>query len=262
MNEKTKQALNKMLTLFESGDVPEALAIACLPSYDVPSAHWSICNRLLAFLNHTIDARGFRQWKMVGRWPKKGAKAIYIICPQVVKKENADGEKVQAIIGFRAAPVFRFEDTDGKELQVDHLPPKQLPPLIEVAEKWDINVSWKGLPSNIYGLFSPSRKVIELCTYDESVFFHELAHAAHHKTLGTGVQIALWRKEVVAELTAAVLALLCKKQCNTGAHYRYISDYAQKANQDAYHACMAVVTDVGQCLDLILAEKKEVLVAA
>lgn len=262
MNEKVRNTLNTMLELFQSGNVPEALATTLLPSLDVPSSRWSICNRLLMFLNNTGDARGYRQWKQIGRWPRKGAKAFGIICPQIAKKTNDEGEKEDVIIGFRVAPVFRMEDTDGKELVVEHLPPPEFPPLYRVAELWGIKVSWKALPPSIYGLYSPSRKVIELCTYEEDVFFHELAHAAHERVIGNLSTVQNWRKEVVAELTAAVLAHVYGKRCNDGAHYRYIESYAQQANLDAYHACMAVVTDVGQCLDVIMHTYEEVPVAA
>ena len=255
MNEKAKQALDKIIDLFKSGDVPEALSITLLPRIEVPSAKWSICNRLLVLINDTMDARGFRQWQLVGRHVKSGAQAFYIICPKTVQRENENGEKGPVLIGFKAAPVFRQEDTEGKGLNINHLPPPQLPPLMDVVSEWGIDVSWKGYPGDSYGRFSNMRNTIELCTYDEEVFFHELAHAAHTKVLGNLAKVDMWRKEVVAELTASVLAHLYGKRCNTGAHYRYIDTYAQKANLEVYHACMAVVTEVGQCLDLILKEQ-------
>jgi len=258
MNPKAQQALDKLLDLFQSGNIPEALSITLLPRLDVPSARWSICNRLLMFLSGTEDARGFRQWEMVGRWPRKGAKAFHIICPKIIQKEKQDGTREPALVGFKGAPVFAFEDTEGEELDIQHLPPKELPPLYEVAERWGIGVEWKGSPGAAVGVFSPSQKSIALCTYDESVFLHELAHAAHQKVAGDLTRIEIWKKEVVAELSAAVLAnLYGKKKANTGSHYRYIEDYAQDAGLDVYKACLAVASDVSECLDLILSEEKK-----
>jgi hypothetical protein len=262
MNEKMQKALDKILNLFQSGDVPEALSITLLPRIDVPSSQWSICNRLLMVLNDTADARGFQQWRLVGRSVKPKSKAFYIICPKTICKENLEGEKESVVIGFRAAPVFRFEDTEGQELTIQHFPPTKLPPLHDVAEHWGINVSWQGYPGSSYGYYSPSKKEIVLATQDEEVFFHELGHAAHQQMLGRLAKVDVWRKEVVAELTAAVLAHLYGKKCNTGGHYRYIDRYAQETGLDAYHACMAVVTDVGACLDIILKTREEILVAA
>ena len=57
-------------------------------------------------------------------------------------------------------------------------------PLIERAEEWGISV--KAVPGNYryYGYYQPGRNEIALATPEESVFFHELAHAAHEKVKG------------------------------------------------------------------------------
>jgi len=256
MNPKAQEALDKMLELFQEGDVPEALSITLLPRMDVPSARWSICNRLLMFVSGTSDARGFRQWQQVNRWPRKGAKAIYIICPKTVRKEKEGGEKEVFVVGFKATPVFRVEDTKGKELKVEEFPPKELPPLYDVAQRWGISVDWQGYPGASYGYFNQDNKEIVLATHDEEIFFHELGHVAHQKLAGNLMKVESWRRETVAELTAAVLAHLYGKRCNKGAHYRYIGDYAQKAGLDVYQACMAVVSDVGKCVEMIMQEEE------
>ena len=236
MNEKTKKALDKVLHLFETGDVPEALSITLLPRLDVPSSRWSITNRLLMFVNESEDARGFRQWQLVGRHVKPKSKAFHIICPKTIRKEKEDGEKVVVVVGFKAMPVFRFEDTGGKALEIERFPPPQLPPLYEVARKWGISVDWQGYPGLSYG------------------------HAAHEKFVGDLIQVETWRRETVAELTAAVLGYVYGKRCNRGAHYRYIGDYAQKAGLDVYQACMAVVSDVGKCVEMIMEEEEGIIV--
>ncbi|MBT5829131.1 MAG: antirestriction protein [Candidatus Latescibacteria bacterium] len=260
MNEKTKKALDKVLHLFETGDVPEALSITLLPRLDVPSSRWSITNRLLMFVNESEDARGFRQWQLVGRHVKPKSKAFHIICPKTIRKEKEDGEKVVVVVGFKAMPVFRFEDTGGKALEIERFPPPQLPPLYEVARKWGISVDWQGYPGLSYGYFNQSKKEIVLATHDEEVFFHELGHAAHEKFVGDLIQVETWRRETVAELTAAVLGYVYGKRCNRGAHYRYIGDYAQKAGLDVYQACMAVVSDVGKCVEMIMEEEEGIIV--
>ena len=55
-----QQAVDKLLALFESSDVPQALAHATYPRLKVPSACWSFRNRLLMLLQGTEAARGFR----------------------------------------------------------------------------------------------------------------------------------------------------------------------------------------------------------
>jgi hypothetical protein len=57
MNEKVKSALEGILQRFESGDIPEAIAYSTFPLYDIPSARWSLLNRILMFIAGTSDAK-------------------------------------------------------------------------------------------------------------------------------------------------------------------------------------------------------------
>ena len=263
MNEKVKQVLEKILASFESGDVPEALSVAVLPRLDVPCSKWSLCNRLICFFAGTSDARGFRQWKSAGRYPKKGSKAIFILSPRHKKVKDGDIEEKKVILtGFAPVPVFRLEDTDGEPLEVPELEPKELPPLFEIAQDWKIEVNWQSYQGDAYGFFSSGRKEIVLATHDEQVFFHELAHAAHQRVNGKLKPGQQWSQEIVAELTAAVLAHLYGKRTNDGASYRYIRTYAEKAGKDIYKACLSVIADVGKCLGLIMEAKEESKVIA
>jgi len=90
------------------------------PQSDIPSAKWSISNRILQFLADTSDARGFRQWNKAGRKVKKGAKAFHILGPKArtITETDDDGTETEKVIvsGFFAIPVFRAEDTDGEPL--------------------------------------------------------------------------------------------------------------------------------------------------
>ena len=80
---KAKACLQRIIDLFKSGNVPKALAVATIPPQKgIPSAKWSISNRILQFLSDTSDARGFRQWEQAGRNIKKGAKAFHILGPK------------------------------------------------------------------------------------------------------------------------------------------------------------------------------------
>ena len=263
MQEKVQQALDSLLSLFESGDVPQAISISLLPRFDVPSNKWSLGNRLLMFLSGTSDARGFRQWELAGRNVRKGSKALHIICPKIVKKKNAKGEEESILIGFAAVPVFKFENTDGEPLQVEELPPLQLPPLYDVARKWGIETKYQKFQGWEYGSYSSSRKQIVLHTHDSSIFLHELAHSAHQKVVGNLTHVQKWRREVVAELTAAVLGKIYTTHFRCGNHYQYIRTYAQEGGMDVYRACMSVVQEVGKCVNLILkAESEEVKAVA
>ena len=87
--DKAKAELQKLLGLFESGDVPDAVAKVLLPARDVPCAKWSLSNRMLCLLHGTDDARGFRQWEKAGRHVKKGCHALYILAPRMVKRKGS-----------------------------------------------------------------------------------------------------------------------------------------------------------------------------
>ena len=126
MNAKVKEVLTTILDKFKTGDIPEAIAVAMFPVADIPSAKWSLLNRTLMFLAGTGDGRGYRQWQQVNRYVKKGAKAFYILVPCLYKKEGQDGEEKQILGGFKCSPIFRYEDTEGEELDYKQI---EVPPL-------------------------------------------------------------------------------------------------------------------------------------
>jgi hypothetical protein len=253
MIEKVKQALQSILDRFEAGDIPKAIAYSTFPIPDIPAAKWSLLNRTLMFIAGTQDARGFRQWKEVNRYVKKGAKAFVILAPRFIKKGAEEEENEKRILaGFLAVPVFRVEDTEGAALDYEEIRLPSLP-LIEVAQSWGISV--KAIPGNYryYGWFSQERKEISLATKEETVFFHELAHAAHERILGQLKGGQDWKQEIVAELAAAVLCHLVGKASRfLGNHYRYIETYAKEANLSAVQGCLKVMKDVVCVLYLIL----------
>ena len=140
-NSLIKNAVEKLLQMFESGKFPEAVAMSVIRKREgetIPSDKWSLGNRLLMRMQGTEDARGYKQWQMIGRQVKKGTKAIYIFSPatKVIKDKNEDGEEEKKIIitGFYPTSVFRYEDTEGEELPIYNYKPKKYPPFFDVAE--------------------------------------------------------------------------------------------------------------------------------
>jgi hypothetical protein len=77
MNNKVRQVLDAVVKRFETGAIPEAIALSLFPLPNIPAEKWSLLNRTLMFLVGTADARGYQQWKKVGRQVKKGAKAFW-----------------------------------------------------------------------------------------------------------------------------------------------------------------------------------------
>jgi len=253
-SKKAKVCLQRIVDLFKQGNIPKALAVATIPPQTgIPSAKWSISNRVLQFLADTSDARGFKQWQEAGRKVKKGAKAFHILGPKTrnITETDDTGEETQKVIitGFFVIPVFRAEDTDGEPLPYDPATP---PPLADVAEQFQLSVSYQTFASQYYGYYQGGSKRIVLATHSAQVFFHELAHAAHERVEGQlkGGQVP--DQEIIAELTAATLAQMYCPETNLGFSYGYIKSYAERSNKTIERACLAVINTVGLVLDEIL----------
>jgi len=254
MNKNIQTVLKSIVSAFESGNVPEAVAIASFPIPDIPSAKWSFTNRTIQFLSGTADARGYRQWKSAKRHVKKGAKAVYILVPCFTKQQDEKTEEEQQVLTFfKTMPVFRVEDTEGKPLDYQNIELPDLP-FLERAYDWGINV--KAVPGNYryYGYFSPQRQEIALATPAEKTFFHELSHTADYIIKGELKAGQEPFQEITAELSAQALCRIAGKSIEdtTGNSFRYIKHYAQKVKMPPEKACLRVLSDCEKIINLIL----------
>lgn len=255
MNQNIQTVLNSIVTAFELGDIPDAVAVSSFPIPDIPSMNWSFFNRTIQFLSGTCDSRGYRQWLEVGRHVKKGARAIYILVPcfKRIKKDKDEEEGVETLTYFKATAVFRAEDTQGDPLDYENIELPELP-LIQRAYDWGINV--KAVPGSYryYGYFSPTRKEIALATPAEKTLFHELSHAADFIIKGDLKAGQDPLQEITAELSAQALARIAGKsgENTTGNSYRYIKHYAEKLKIPPHKACLKVLVDTEKILNLIL----------
>jgi len=254
MNDRVKKVLESIVETFKSGTIPEAVALASFPIPDIPSTKWSFLNRTIMYLSGTVDARGFRQWKSAERYVKKGSKAIHILVPCFKKIEDeGSGESAEVLSFFKASPVFRCEDTDGKELDYQKL---ELPalPLMDRAQEWGIEV--KAVPGNYRyrGYYSPTKNQIGMATTEEKTFFHELSHAGHDRIKGGLKKGQDPLQEIVAELSAQALCRMIGKQDKdtTGNSYQYIERYAGDMGISAHNACLRVLRETEKVITLIL----------
>lgn len=227
-----KEAMDTLLKIFENGNL-EIVAHAVFRGEDVPADKWSFLNRLLIYCNNTEDARGFNQWKQAGRYIKKGSHAFYILAPMFKKfieeKVSESGEIVrqeqQILSGFRAVPVFRFEDTDGAPLIKENIKldiPFEFNGIIqELGLKVDA-VRFNGI---VYGSYDPGRKEIRLASPEIDIFLHELSHAVDDKLnkLKPGQNKD---QEVTAEFSGAVIGYLMGYKVPLGNVKEYIEHYS------------------------------------
>jgi len=260
-NEKARARLDELVTAFENGKIGEIVKISTIPTLDVPCARWSFRNRILCALVGTADARGHNQWKETNRWPMKGSRAFYILVPchrTVIEKDEENGEETKAkvLMGFKAAPVFRYEDTEGEPLpEYQVLEPPELPPLYEVAERFNLRVKYSSFFGKRYGATDGETR-INLHSHDFVVFWHELAHCAHAKVIkergGKGLKGGQHpNQEAVAELAATAIAGIYGYDYS-GNCWRYIKRYAKGGK--ALQLCLSVLSDTGKVLDLIFGE--------
>ncbi|MBO8128051.1 MAG: M48 family peptidase [Peptococcaceae bacterium] len=262
-SERIKEILHRLLGMFESGDLPQAVArtmIRAKAGAERPCDRWSLGNRLLMLIHGTEDARGLKQWNAVGRRVKKGVKAFYILAPRTVKKvekvvdprtgEDREEEK-QIVVGFRLIPVFRYEDTEGKPLPEPSYDPPEPPPLFDVARKFGVKVEYGPGDGSCYGYFHLRDNRIKLHTHDAKTFFHELGHAVHHTVRPLkGGQHA--DQEIVAEIVACALCEMYGQRGFVSHCWEYVKSYSSQEPQQALKAVMRVLGDVEEVLKRIL----------
>jgi len=248
ITDKARDVLHLLEELFKN---PEQLVDTMAQSYikgeGRPIDRWSWCNRLICWVNKTSDARTFKQWKDAGRSIKRGSKAFGILAPNLykVKAEEEDEEDKMVLKGFRSFPVFGYEQTEGDPLPT--FEPPKAPPLLDVAGKWGIEVTYQPqMIKHCGGWYSPSDKEIILLTHDDSVFFHELMHVADDKAsdgLKAGQQAD---QEIVAETGAAVLARMYGFKTDAQS-YKYLKAY----NDNPLTALHTLLPRIEKALDTI-----------
>ena len=270
MNETIKDTLNKVVS-----EVTAEKAVTFIRDYvfsdkisPIPAHSWSLNNRLLIFLQGTCDARTFNQWKEVGRFVKKGTKAIRIFAPCIYKKKgeqkaeekNSSGtekEEKGMLKGFKALPVFSVENTEGQELEyvnvLKEFNPDSLP-LIDLCKKLDITVK-AGLTGKAGGFYSPADDGITMGSNNAQTFLHELAHAIDNRIAEKSKDYAF--NEVVAELTSAFLCQLYNAPCNLDNSNAYIKSWSSKQGEKSFFTIASVIERVEKIYNYITTHKTD-----
>ncbi|MEZ5101986.1 MAG: ArdC family protein [Thermoleophilia bacterium] len=266
--DRADDALQAVLAMFDDPDqLAQNVAIATIAGIlapDAPCRAWSLGNRLLMLKAGTHDARGFRQWQHVGRKVRKGGRAFWILAPKLVQKKETDattGEETKRpiLVGFTAVAVFGYDQTEGDSIGYEeNFNPDELPPLADVAARLGVTVTYvptaATLGQNALGWYAHASQSIVLGVHDPAVYLHELAHAAHYATGRAKPGTDTARKEVVAELTAAVVS----KMYGLPVQRRtldYLASYSQGG--DVKKAAMAVLADVDAVLSVLFPRTTE-----
>jgi hypothetical protein len=248
MNPNAEKAMQEVIGKFQTGHLAAIVEVSLFRIPKTwPASHWSMGNKLLAYLQaHTLNIRGYNQWKEAKRQVKKGAHSIYIWAPRMIKKEEK-GEDKAILAGFLPIAVFPIESTEGEPLPDDWMP-RELPPLFDVAARLGVSVKFQPVSPDRLG--DCGKGNINLGTDDPRVFWHELAHAAHQATDADYSNRTSTYKETVAEFTACVLAALYGYDY-TGTTWEYLKMF----NSDPLKAIMKAGQHIDQVLNLILAEE-------
>jgi len=176
---------------------------------------------------------GFRAWKRLGRYVKKGEKGIAIIAPMTIRKQDRDEtERNEATLLFRAVHVFDIAQTDGAPLpepaSTHGEPGYHLARLrahvvgsgIRLQYSQDLGSALGRSSGGVIELRSGLTQAEEFCT-----LAHELAHERMHKCTQNRPSKSV--RETEAEAVAFVVAQAIGLDAKSAA-----SDYIQLYDGD------------------------------
>lgn len=245
MTEDTKKFLDEMVQRLKDGK--EVAGTMNKAKFSVPENApvygWSMFNRMLVVMQKGTDCRTYNSWKEIGRYVKKGARALYITAPLLVNKKDKDGNPVlndegkpdQFLFGFRRQAEFDIRDTDGDENKVEMPKVPEDLPLMDVAEKMGIEVTAE-YTFSYYGYFSVQENRIAMCTDSEQTFLHEISHAVDHK-INNYKDEERDLNEVIAELSACFLA----SQFGRFANMKYTRQYIETYSGGKQHVAVSIM---------------------
>lgn len=171
---------------------------------------------ILAQKPDAAQVAGFRTWKTLGRYVRKGEKGIVIIAPMLLRKRDeqseadAGREQDSPVLRFKAAHVFDISQTEGDPLpepeRVSGHPGRFADRLAQFIEAKGIALEYSDLPSSTFGLSTGGKIVIAegLQPADRfSVTVHELAHELLHR--GDDRPVKKTVRETEAEAVAHIV---------------------------------------------------------
>lgn len=256
LSPNVQNSLNRVIEKFKKGDLSPISEVIKLPlDMNAPSFKWSLCNKVLAYAQcGELDCRGFYQWKTVGRFIKKGSKAVYIVNPiikkSIYKDEGKEYEDFECV-GFGMVAVFPASATEG-EKPIPSYVSANMPPLMDMVDRLGISVAYVPM-AHCYGDCTTDGSRIRISSSYEAVFFHELAHAIHAKLKGGLLGGQHKDQETIAELTATVLMDFYGCPDHSGRAWKYISHYSK----DPMEAILKAISTVEKVLKVIFIKNEQ-----
>jgi antirestriction protein ArdC len=169
---------------------------------------YSWFNVMLIFMQRPSATRvaGYKTWKKVGRWVRRGEKGIVILAPMLKKDDEGDTN----VFGFKPVRVYDFAQTDGRKMpefdSVHGDPAHFYSSLVKLAWDQSIEVEYADDLDGADGVSMGGKvQILEsLRPADRfSVLAHELAHELMHKK---ECDKDLKTKELEAEAVAFVVS--------------------------------------------------------
>ncbi len=163
---------------------------------------------ILLSLPNASHVAGFKAWKKLGRYVKRGEKGIPILAPHYWKEEDSEGNIIERV-GFHVAHVFDVSQTDGEPLPEQpnwKSPGKNLElqeKLIEFAENNGIKVTIEPLAGDTQGV-SMGGSIVLSPEAGTKTFIHEIAHELLHQVKNN--QLSRVEKEMEAEAVGFVVS--------------------------------------------------------
>ncbi|HOW72661.1 MAG TPA: ArdC-like ssDNA-binding domain-containing protein [Phycisphaerae bacterium] len=179
---------------------------------------WGNCLLIAISRPDATRVAGFAQWKKMGRTVKPGEKAIRILAPCPVRRENEKTGEEEERVFFKTACVFDISQTSGKDLPCFEVPEvlghadDLLHKLEAVAARRGIQVAYRQLGDGHYGNSQGGRIEIALghdTAQQAKTLAHELAHERIHRSADGQVDPHTTREMRESE-AEAVAYLVCR----------------------------------------------------
>lgn len=215
-SEKAKQlAENAIQNLIGALEAGKSEALTAYLSTMAKFHHYSFRNCMLIGMQRPDATRvaGFRTWKKLNRYVKKGEKGIVIIAPMVIRKDAEGGNGEEPLVLFKAAYVFDVSQTDGETLPepsvVTGNPNGHTERLRSFASSHSIEIEYSDALGSALGV-STGGKILLLKDLSPAEEFATLSHEVAHEMLHKDAAHRSTSKKVRETEAEAVSFVVCQ----------------------------------------------------